>query len=221
MPKIPTMQEQLLVTALEEENITPNRIRIDHRAGISIINQLQLGIKYPKSFLDNIGKLDHTKKYKYVFKGGFTTNNKSVTVKRSDILKDYIDKKKCKIVETKAGLKRKDKTTFDKDYYQLIASGKFSLCPNWAGDWWDHDNAWTYRLIETCLTKSIPILFKEAPVGKNFIKDIKFFWSDENHLLSDIEYENIINYNYEKALQYWTLTYEEINILKNKGQFSA
>lgn len=210
-----TMQEQLLVLALEEEGILPDKVKIFHKLGISMVNDLPLGIKYPKSFLDNINQLDYTKKYKYVFKGGFTTSNHSVTIKRSDILKDYMDREDSKIIETRSGIKRTDKTSFDKEYYQLIANSQYSLCPNWAGKWWNHDYAWTYRLIETCFSKSIPILFKKAPVGEVFRRDIKFFWSDESHSLSDDEYNNIVNYNYEQALKYWTLTNKEIMILKS------
>lgn len=213
--KNPTMQEQLLMTALAQEHIDPDKVKILHKIGISMVDDLPLGIKYPRSFIDKIDNLNYTKKYKYIFKGGFTTSNPSVTIKREDILKSYMSREDSKIIETRSGIKRIDKTSFDKEYYQLIANSYYSLCPNWSGRWWNHDYAWTYRLIETCFAKSIPILFKKAPVGNVFKRDIKFFWSDEQHSISDDQYTDIVNSNYEKALNYWTLTNKEIMILKS------
>jgi len=208
MPKN-TMQEQLLILSLQEQKIPYKKIEINHRNGFGIVNNIKLEIKYPKSFLSNCDNLDKNKIYQYGFQGGFTTNNASVTIKRKDLLKPYIGRDDSFIKNTKVGLKRKDKTEFDFDYYQLIASCKFSLCPNWAGAWWNHEYAWTYRFIETCFSKSIPILFKDAPVGEKFRKDIFFFWEDDIHDISTAEYEQIVEENYKKSIRYWTINEKE------------
>jgi hypothetical protein len=215
--KKPTMQEELLVTALKEEGIiTVGKFKLNHKYGFANIKGVKLGIKYPKQFLENCKKLDQTKLYKYGFKGGFTTSNHSVTITRTEILESYMNNEDSCIIETTQGIKRSDKSEFDFEYYQLIANSKFSLCPNWAGKWWDHEYSWTYRFIESCFAKSIPIVFKRAPISKNFYRDIKFFWDDESHKVSDAQYEDIVNFNYETSTKYWTLQETEIDELKNK-----
>ena len=215
MSKVPTMQEQLLISALAEEGIVNiNKFKINHKYGFATIKNTKIGIKYPREFLKNCKTLDQTKIYNYGFKGGFRTNNSSVTITRSEILEQFISREDSCIVKTYQGIKQTKKDVFDFDYYQLIANSKFSLCPNWAGKWWDHEYAWTYRFIESCFAKSIPIIFRKAPISKNFYRDIKFFWDDESHDISNDRYEEIINFNYETAVKYWTLQPLEIEQLK-------
>ena len=212
--KTPTMQEQLLFKALAEQNIKDCRIKISHKVGISFVDNLPLGIKYPKYFLKKCNELDQKKKYKYVFKGGFSTSQSSVTIDRKTLLNPFMQRDDSCILETRQGIKRSSKTDVDVEYFQLIANSEYSLCPNWAGRWWDHNYAWTYRFIESCFAKSIPILFKQAPIGQPFYRDIFFFWSDEDHKLSESEYQDIVESNYEKAVKHYTLQKEEIRILK-------
>lgn len=204
------MQYQLLQLALEEENVNNFYIDVDHQKGINYINSKKFGIIYPRSFIQKCNTLDDNKIYEYVFKGGLKSSKSDIN--REYLFKKYFNNKDSKIVGTKDGICRKDKTVFDFDYYQLIANGRFSLCPNWSGDWWNHEEAWTYRFIESCFAKSIPVLFKETPLGKDFIKDIFFVWADELHHVKD--YDSIVEDNYQKAIKYWTLQLEEINQLR-------
>lgn len=206
--KVSRMQSVLLQMALEEQNLTKGRMRCDHRYGINYVNNVTLNIKYPMSHVYKCNNLDTTKKYEYTFKGGF--NSLAAEIERKPLLESYIQRSDSVILDTKDGIYRKDKGSFDTEYYQLISNGKYSLCPNWGGPWWDHEFAWTYRFIETCFAKSIPILFKETPLGKTFIKDIFFLWDHESHDIDDRTYHKIVKSNYKKAIQYWTLRPTEI-----------
>jgi hypothetical protein len=205
------LQYRLLEQALIEENILNATIEIDHKTGVNIVNGVRLGIVFPKSYVVKCSQLDNKKKYKYVFKGGLTS--KKSLISRRALLDSYISRTDSVIAETYVGIKSKQ-LFFDTEYYQLLSNGKFSLCPNWAGEWWNHSDGWTYRFIESCFTKSIPILFKDAPVGLNFIQDIFYFWNTDSHTITDIDYQSVVSLNFEKALDYWTLTDKKILDIK-------
>lgn len=202
------MQYQLLELALREEGLTDCNINIDHKTGYSTVNGVKVFLKYPRSYLNKISKLDQSKTINYSFKGGLTFSKSDVD--RTEVLKDYMNRDDCKIIETYYGIKRTEKTEFDESYYQLLSNSKFSLCPNWAGTQWDHEHAWTYRFIESCFTKSIPIIFENQRLGKDFTKDIFFYWSKENHIYNIEIAEN----NYKKAIKYFILTEQEIDYIK-------
>lgn len=206
------MQYQLLDLALKEEGLNNCEININHKTGFSTVNGVEVYLKYPKSYIEKISNLNFTKKYNYVFKGGLTFGNSSIN--RSDILFNYMQRQDSLIIGTTVGIKRKDKTEFDNSYYQLLCNSNFSLCPNWTGEQWNHEYAWTYRFIESCFSKSIPIIFKIQPLGKIFTKDIIFYWDNEPHLTNN--YNAIVENNYKKALEYWTLQSKEINEIRNK-----
>jgi hypothetical protein len=150
--------------------------------------------------------LSHKKIYNYVFKG--TTVYERASLKREDFLYPYyVDGNK--IISTDIGLTRKNKAEFDSSFYQLMCNSYFCLSPNWGGDLWDHKDAWTYRFIEAAFCKSIPIVFRETPLGKHFTNNIIFCWNDEKHSLTN--YNEIVEKNYEIACQRWTLQKEEID----------
>jgi hypothetical protein len=178
---------------------------IDHKLGFNYIKGIQLDIKFPISYVKKINLLSHEKIYKYVFKG--TTFYKKATIKREDFLTPYYTDDNL-IISTDIGLTRKNKAEFDTSFYQLMCNGYYCLAPNWGGNLWDHDDAWTYRFIEATLCKSIPIVFRETPLGKRFTNDIFFLWNDKSHNVNN--YEEIVNKNYEVAVKRWTFQPEEI-----------
>lgn len=204
------MQYQLLELALREEGLIDCDININHKTGFSIVNGLEVYLKYPKSYLSKISELDQSKPINYSFKGGLKFAESSID--RSEILKDYITDSNNQIIETYYGIKRKQKTEFDESYYQLLCNSKFSLCPNWSGPQWDHEYAWTYRFIESCFTKSIPIIFRSQPLGKTFTKDIFFYWNDEKHVFDN----SIVEDNYIKAIKYFTLSSFELEQIRKE-----
>jgi hypothetical protein len=207
------MQYQLVEKAVQEAGITNYTINIDHQNGWNYVNGVKLNLKYPKSFLTQCNQLNNDKKYLYGFKGGFTAG--SADYHRTKLLQKYVQRPDSKVVDTMVGRKRANKAGFDTEYYQLLASSWFSLCPNWAGKWWSHDNAWTYRFIESMFARSLPIVFNETPLGKNFQRDFHVF---ENNDIHDKEnYKEKIESNYKKAVNIWTLNAKEIKSIKKRS----
>jgi hypothetical protein len=205
------MQYQLLELALEEAGILNAEIEVDHVKGLNRVNGLVLELKYPHSFIEHIKTLSTEKLYNYGFKG--TTTFGAASLNRNKILEKFNTPDNI-IVSTNVGIKRKNKKEFDRDYYQLLANSKYSLCPNWGGVHWDHEYAWTYRFIEAAFCKSIPIVFDETPLGSNNTKDILHFKTSNLPDLTNEEYLKIVEDNYLKAINYWTLTSDEIVKLK-------
>lgn len=201
------LQIYLMTKALAEHDIHNAEIEIDHIKGLTFVNNVQLGIKYPLEYIQNINNLSKDKIYDYCFLGKFGKE-------RGDLLNKFLGEN-SKILNTRRGRDKNIKFSFDKEYYQTIANAKFSLCPNQGStEKYKHDYGWTYRLIETVFCKSMPIAFRETPYGKHFIRDINFLWNDEEHNFSSKKYPKIIDKNYKKGLEYWTLQPREINKIK-------
>lgn len=203
-----TMQGQLFRLALKEANIdeTMCELDVDHKSGLNCINGIELDLKFPISYIEKINALSHKKIYKYGFKG--TTFYERASVRREDFLSPYYTEENL-IISTNIGLTRKNKAEFDESFYQLMCNSYFCLAPNWGGDLWDHDDAWTYRFMEAALCKSIPIVFHETPLGKRFTNGICFYLNNQDHTLDD--YEKIVEKNYITAVKRWTLQQEEID----------
>jgi len=193
--------------ALEEHGIIDSEIDIDHINGLTFVNGVQLGIKYPLEYINNINNLNKDKIYDYCFLGKFGKE-------RGKLLEPFVGENSI-IENNRKGRDQNTKFLFDTDYFQTISNTQYSLCPNQGStEKYKHENGWTYRLIETVLCKSVPIAFRVTPYGKNFIRDIKFLWDDEAHDLSKDEYKKITQENYEKGVEYWTLQDNEIKMLK-------
>jgi hypothetical protein len=190
------LQSYLFKQALTEIEIESS-FKIDHRQGFNYLLDKQYDIKYPKFYIDQINLLSKEKLYDYCFIG-FIGN-----LGRNELLKKFISNKSV-IKKSDKGRKLETKYNFDLDYYQTISNTKFSLCPNHIGDWYLHDRAWTYRYIESLFCKTIPIVFRKTPLGNNFLKDTIFLWDDENHKISNSDYDEIVEKNYQLSLKYWT-----------------
>jgi len=67
------LQFRLLKYALEEYSINIEKLDplVDHRNGIIDLQGVQIGIKYPKEYLNHISLLNHKKLYDYCFVGHF------------------------------------------------------------------------------------------------------------------------------------------------------
>lgn len=199
------LQEYLLRTALDEHNIK-KEIRIDHKNGHSFVGDVQFGIKYPRSYIDEIATLSREKKFDYCFIGSWTDNKG-----RKEILEKYQDLN-SRMYHSSNGRNPSVKYQFDREYYQTMCNSRFSLCPGHPA-MPKHPNRWTYRFIESAFCRAIPVQFKETVYGESFVQDIFYVWDDElpGRIIND--YENIVESNYHKAIQYWTLQPEEINEL--------
>jgi hypothetical protein len=63
--------------------------------------------------------------------------------------------------------------------------------------------------------RSLPIVFNETPLGKNFQRDFHVF---ENNDIHDKEnYKEKIESNYKKAVNIWTLNAKEIKSIKKRS----
>lgn len=200
------LQEFLLREALKEFDIDNFELKIDHKNGKSIIRNFELGIKYPKYFLDKISELDHTKKYDYCFIGSTTDG-----LGRQEILEKYYQFNSI-IKHSSNGRDPKIKFRFDTDYYQALANSKFGLCPGHPA-MPKHPNRWTYRFIESAFCRAIPVHFKETIYGDSFIKDIFYVWDDDVPCEID-NCNDKIEKNYRNAVKYWTLQPNEIEEIK-------
>ena len=86
---------------------------------------------------------------------------------------------------------------FDKDYYGVMCSSEFTLCP--AGDCPDSD-----RFFETIMSKSIPILEKQEHCGHNKkLENIgyKFYLLGDDYVYR----QDWVDYNYDLFLKTHTL----------------
>ena len=201
------LQEHLFQSALAEKGISAS-IRLNHIYGKTYVNDHEFGIKYPMAYINEIDNMSKEKKYEYCFLGKYGPE-------RGKLLSKFISDNSV-IKESARGRDTILKYTFDNTYYQTICNTKYSLCPNQGSDSiYKHDYGWTYRLIESTFCKSVPIAFRKTPYGSKFIQDIKFLWDDDDHDLSDNEYEDIVEHNYELGLKYWTLQLTDLERIRS------
>lgn len=173
----PVMKQELLLRlALKEAGFNFKKLKIicDHNLGLNYVNGIELGIKYPLSFYEESLKLiPQEKEYLFYFNGNMSANGK-----RDLLLKKFQSLPDSAIVSSDEGRNQNNKDKFNYSYFNEMAKSQFGLCPHqldWTGD---KDKLWTYRFIESCFVKAIPVLFIQTPLGKDFIKDFNFIWDD-------------------------------------------
>ena len=198
------LQEYLFKSALDEQGIQI-KFDIDHKNGYNIINGIKFGIKYPKSYLNQIDQLNRNKLYDYCFVGSWTDNKG-----RKEILEKY-QSLNSKMYHSSNGRNASTKYQFDSAYYQIMSNSKFGLCPGHPA-MPKHPNRWTYRFIESAFCRAIPVMFKETIYGESFVRDIFYVWDDAQPELIN-NYNTIVEENYTKAVKYWTLQPEEIEVI--------
>lgn len=192
------IQSYLFKNALKEIG-SDISFRCDHKNGYNYINDTRYEIIYPGSYIKQIDNISKEKKYEYCFVGHIGK------LGRQTLLEKF-NKNGSIIKNSDNGRNVSTKYNFDLEYFQILSNSRFSLCPNHIGDWYNHDRAWTYRYIESLFCKTIPILFKETPLGKDFLKDTFFLWDTDDHNLSDSDYFEIVEENYRKSLTYWSFS---------------
>lgn len=195
------LQSYLFKESIKEIDLTYSTISIDHAQGYNYLDDTQFDLRYPKMYINRIDNLSNDKEYEYCFIGGIGK------LGRKELLEKFNTDNSI-ITNSSYGRNRHTKYTFDVNYYQTICKSKFSLCPNHISNWHHHDRAWTYRYVESLFCKSIPIVFNQTPLGKDFLKDTFFLWDNESHDISESECYDIVEENYQKALRYWTFAQE-------------
>lgn len=207
-------QEILLKKALIEEGIDLSTVKIVcyHDIGVSKVNGISFGIKYPKSIFNKVSNLI-TKKKKYDFYFNGNTNDSG---KRKILLAPFKNLGNSLIISSNDGRKLKNKGKFNFDYFKKFAQSKYGLCPHQMD--WDSstDNMWTYRFIESCFAGAIPVLFKETPLGKKFINKFFFVWNDEILKNKSLEYKKEMALrNHELAKTIFCFSHAEIKLIKS------
>jgi hypothetical protein len=205
------LQEYFLRRALAEIGVHPssNELQIDHVSGINRVYGVTLGLKYPREYLAKADTLPIQRRFKYAFSGSMQPSGK-----RKEMLAPFMQQN-SRIEEDNYGRNISTKYRFNTDYYALIRSCYFSLCPHQA-DWTGPvETMWTYRFIESTFAKALPIVFRLAPCGEPFLRGFHYFWDDEEHSLDN--YEEKLMVNRLLAEERFFLTAEEIAKLKGKG----
>lgn len=200
-------QEAMLRLALKEEGLNYKNfdIRIDHVNGLNFVNGIEFPIIYPKSFFKKAKELHHLdKKLTYYFNG-----NMSNAGGRKEMLSKFFGPNSS-LIESEYGRSIFTKNKFNKAYYSELASSKFGLCPHQKDFEGNKKTMWTYRFIECCMVLTIPIIFKETPLGENFIKGF-YCYGDDEILSKQIIYQNNeSSKNFELCQQKFTFSEDDI-----------
>ena len=189
----PKRQEALLRLCLNEIGLDDS-FSINHDKGINIVNQKKYGILYPLSFYLKAYQI-YCEENKNIFASfqGYINYEGG----RAKMLEPFMARKDCLIIDDSYGRKKSNKFKFNDDYFRTMSKSKFVLCPhhvNWNGD---KSTLWTYRFLEAIMARSIPIVFRETPLNKEFTGDYIFFYSDEiPSNIVDEEYDKIVDKNY-------------------------
>jgi hypothetical protein len=202
------LQEHLLRSALAEQDFDANaaKIQIDHKNGFNFVNGHKFNIKYPFRYRELAEAIPIDRKFKYVFSGHMSPEGG-----RKEMLEPF-DGPESHIEKNDFGRKRSTKFGFNDDYYKLMRSGRFSLCPHqqdWRGP---KKTAWTYRFIEAVFSRTLPICFRAAPCGPQFLEGFNVFWDDDAHTLDN--YEHKVESNYALAGERFFFTPAEVALLK-------
>lgn len=206
-------QEALLRQALKEEGLNYRNftIDIDHVNGTNHVNGFTFPIIYPISFFKKSERLHSSKKkYKFYFNG-----NMSSAGGRQDSLRPF-DKRNSRIIESNEGRSRyRRKSYYNKKYFLGLADAEFGLCPHQKDFVGNRDTMWTYRFIECCMTKTMPVVFNDSPLGKDFCSDFDLI-TDEEALNNDVIYDpNLADNNFKKCLAKFSLTESYLNKIKS------
>lgn len=188
-------QEALLRMSLKESGISYRKchVKIDHVNGKNYVNNIELDIVYPMAFMKKAKRIADAqpKVIKYYFNG-----NMADAGKRKDMLDQFSNRDDSVVISSDYGRSQFNKFKFNDEYFRGLASATFGLCPHQA-DWTGpRDTMWTYRFIECCMTKTIPILFRDTPLGYKFTEGFFFLYNDsldvDVNILSEMAEANYV-----------------------------
>jgi len=170
-----------------DNNITMNKITIDHKNGCNNINNKIIPVTFPLYILNYLNNLDKQKKiYDYNFIG-------TISKKREWVNK--YKKSNSVIKKNNYGRNKDTKYNIDEDYYNILCKSKFTLAPT-------GDCPWSYRFFEAIMCLSIPIL--ENNSNDIYAKDYFHYYDNEEHI-----------YNIEKAIANYNKFIKSNHFLKN------
>jgi hypothetical protein len=206
------LQEYFVREALKEIGLRPRAgdVQIDHELGQNEVYGLRFGIKYPREYLRRTDLIPINRKYKYAFSG-----NMQASGRRKEMLAPF-EGPESFIEETQYGRNANTKYSYNDEYYTLIRSSYFSLCPHQA-DWKGPvETMWTYRFIESTFAKSLPIMFRLAPCSEVFLAGFQYYWDDEAHGMEN--YDEKLEANRRLAEERFFFTSEEADRIKQAAR---
>lgn len=205
-------QSILLEQCLLEQNINPEdcKIRVLHNSGVNIVNDVKMGIKYPKKYFKQCETYhQNKKKYRFYFNGNSGSNGS-----RAKLLDSFSQRDDSFIVFTDEGRMMKNKYKQNLSYFEELSASHYGLCPhqlNWPGD---VSKLWTYRFIECLMVKTMPVNFRETPLCDSFAGKFAFVWNDDIKTSEMIPLDSVLEKNYTLAKEIFTLTDKEIKRIK-------
>ncbi len=175
-----TKQEAMFKLALKEAGLefSEEDIKIDHKNGKDYYKSIEYEVIFPWSFVEKARKLwQLNRNYEYNFIGNLVPSRE--WIKKFDDPNSFIK-------DSKLGRILPKELFDDKEYYNIIADSKFTLCPS--GTDTDKGYIWTYRFFEAIMCGSIPIV---DVIDERNMSHYKFYKPDEKHIYSN----EIVEYN--------------------------
>ncbi len=142
---------------------------------MNYVNGIKLKIKYPDSFFYKADSLISENKKNDIYFNGYINKGGG----RKHLLEPFLSFSEATIISSNEGREQKKKDVFNEKYFSELSYAKFGLCPHqidWPGS---KEHMWTYRFIECCFTRTIPVLFLSTPLGNNFINGYYYVWDND------------------------------------------
>lgn len=190
-----TIQSLLFERALHEEGIEKKGFNINHAKPENYNNGVTYNMIFPKSFLKDLESLNYEKKLDYIFLGTISGPHREFLKtwdKPNSIIKTTLQNK---FVHPKNHQGFYPDNLFNRDYFQDLASSKFTLAPGGCSAMDPKYKEkqlflWTYRFWEACLTRSIPITNEPDPKWHG---DYKFYSLEDEHVYREDWVEHNFN----------------------------
>lgn len=179
-----TIQEFFFKKSLMEvgEKFDKSDIKIDHMNGKNFYKGKEFNLIFPKYLIDHVYKLSKNKTIDYCFIGKLDKTRSWVS--------DYSNRGVIK--NSLYGRNFSLKYNIDSEYYSIVSSSKFTLCPIGSCPW-------SYRFFESIMCHSIPVV--DTSTKDVFRDKFKFLSKDESHSYIN----DYVSFNYEILIKDFTL----------------
>lgn len=185
-PEFVFRQQALFYEALTtiEDNVIIDKLKVDHKSSLCYYKDKTFELKFPLRYLKIINEIEVKRDILFSFKGLYT---------ESRIWVQKFDLPNSNIIFTNEG-RIIDKFYIDVEYFKLMKSSFFVLCPK--GDY-----NWSYRFFEAIMCKAIPIIETNA-IDKT-MEGFRFYHKDQS-IDTYIYSEEIVEFNYNRFLKLHT-----------------
>jgi hypothetical protein len=194
-------QEALFRQAAKEirYKIDGNNLTVDHLNGTIHHNGDGFGLVFPRAMFPNLSPTPLAERRLMLFFSGYFEPGGG----RAKMLEPLRDWPESRIENSMWGRIPLVKKFNGRGYIRNLSDSVLAPCPMHLGWPGQETNAWTYRFAEAVLLGSIPVVFRDAPLGENFTKGFHFLdagsitpegvwrdienlqgWSEANHKLA-------------------------------------